>query len=272
VIYLNEEKYLLRLLTSIKKQDFPNCELIVADAGSTDGTVQIAQEYHARVVPGGLPGIGRNNGAKAAKGDFLLFLDADVVIPDNFLHDAINEIETEFYELATCVMVPLSRLKIDQNIYKAFNLALKMSKDFNPMAPGSCIFISRRLFERIGGFDETITLAEDFNLSKRAAHFRPLNVLKSTYIRLSVRRLRKEGRTAFVYKALLTAFYRSFHGEVRKNVIPYEFGNYSIRYNDKVAKRFRKIDGVIIGADLLSKRFNHYLAMKWDSHHHKFIG
>ena len=78
----NEEEYLPRLLASIRSQRFEGYEIVVADARSTDRTRQIAERFGARVVEGGMPGPGRNLGAVAAKGDLLLFLDADVILPD----------------------------------------------------------------------------------------------------------------------------------------------------------------------------------------------
>ena len=74
---LNEENYLPLLLESIKKQDFKDYEIIVADAGPKDKTVQIAKNYGCKIAPGGLPAKGRNQGAKIAQGDLLLFITAD---------------------------------------------------------------------------------------------------------------------------------------------------------------------------------------------------
>ena len=85
---LNEEEYLPLLLESVKKQKFLDYEIILADAGSKDKTLQIAKKYNCKIVPGGLPSKGRNQGAKKAKGDLLLFLDADVILPDGFFKDA----------------------------------------------------------------------------------------------------------------------------------------------------------------------------------------
>lgn len=90
----NEEKYLPVLLKSIKWQNFPksDCEIIVADNHSTDRTRDIAKKYNCRITKGGLPGRGRNLGAKAAKGEILLFLDADTKLPEkNFLKNALAE-------------------------------------------------------------------------------------------------------------------------------------------------------------------------------------
>ncbi len=94
----NEEKYLPRLLESIKKQTTQPYEIIVADAGSTDRTVEVAKKYGAKVIKGGIPQVGRNNGAKQAKTDIIVFLDADVILPDsnvlkalcNFMAQKIN--------------------------------------------------------------------------------------------------------------------------------------------------------------------------------------
>ena len=84
---LNEEKYLPILLQSIKKQDFKDYEIIISDAFSIDKTIEIAKEYGARVIRDKkkLPARQRNNGVKIAKGEIILFLDADTKLPDDFL-------------------------------------------------------------------------------------------------------------------------------------------------------------------------------------------
>ena len=79
----NEEKYLPKLLASVKKQSFKDYEIIVADNNSKDKTKEIAKSYGCKIVKGGLPGKGRNAGAKIAKGEIILFLDADVILPDS---------------------------------------------------------------------------------------------------------------------------------------------------------------------------------------------
>ena len=82
---LNEEEYLPKLLESIQQQRFKDMEIIVADAGSKDKTVQIAKTHGCKVTAGGLPGKGRNEGAKVAKGDVLFFIDSDAFLPSHFL-------------------------------------------------------------------------------------------------------------------------------------------------------------------------------------------
>ena len=74
---LNEEATLPGLLDALGAQSRPPDEIIVADAGSTDGTPELARARGARLVRGGRPGPGRNAGARAAVGDLLLFLCAN---------------------------------------------------------------------------------------------------------------------------------------------------------------------------------------------------
>ena len=119
---LNEEKYLPNLLKDIKSQNFKDYELIVADDNSTDKTPEIAKKYKAEVVKGGLPGVGRNAGAKIANGDYLFFLDADIRLPKNFLREVYNEMQRRKLGSAICDFRPISRLLIDKVGYKAANL------------------------------------------------------------------------------------------------------------------------------------------------------
>ena len=106
---LNEEDYLPWLLNSIKKQDFVDYEIIIADAGSKDKTLSIAKSYGCKIVPGGLPAKGRNEGAKAAKGDMLIFLDSDVLIPHSkFIENSLAEFKKKNLDIA---IFPLSIIK-----------------------------------------------------------------------------------------------------------------------------------------------------------------
>ena len=224
---LNEEKTLPVLLDSIRVQDFGDYEVIVADAGSKDRTREIAAEYGCRVVDGGLPAVGRNAGAAAAKGEFLFFLDADVVLPHGFVRNVYDEMQDRYFDLATCEIRPLSNYRLDQVLHRMINLAVFLNLRIDPKAFGFCIFVTRRLFHRVGGFDETIYVAEDNDFVKRAAQFRSLHFLGSAYIIVSIRRFEKEGRFAYMKKGVKLNLYRAFRGEIRSDeVVKYEFDNF----------------------------------------------
>ncbi len=231
---LNEEEFLPVLLESVKKQSFTDYEIIVADAGSTDRTAKIAKSYGAQVVPGGMPGPGRNRGAEVAQGEFLFFFDADVELEDrDFLAKALSELDERFLDVATCEFWPKSDLRLDDVMFRVTNLSMKMNESISPRAPGFCILITRRLFRRINGFDETLKLAEDHDLVQRAAEFRTFRVLKNSSIKVSIRRLEKEGRFALTQKYLQVEMHLLFKGNIRDEIVEYEFGNFG---NEKDGK------------------------------------
>jgi glycosyltransferase involved in cell wall biosynthesis len=246
---LNEERYLPLLLDSIHQQSFRDYEVIIADAHSLDATVRIAEQSGAKVVDGGMPAKGRNSGANAAQGDFLFFLDADVVLPDDFLQRAHDEMRERYLDLATCEVIPLSDLQIDRTLHSLANLSIRMGQYTSPHAAGFCILSTRRLFERVGGFDESLTMAEDHDYVKRAAKFRPLRVLDSTRINVSVRRLEKEGRAMLVNKYVQVELHRIFKGELKTEVIDYEFGNFQKAATDKQSRRLAAFEAKLIQLD-----------------------
>jgi glycosyltransferase involved in cell wall biosynthesis len=223
----NEEKYLPKLLESLKGQSFADFETIVSDAGSQDRTRAIAEEYGALVVHGGMPGVARNAGAKRASGEFLFFLDADVIVPKDFLENANKEMWDRYIDLATCQFKPLSAKLLDRVIHFLISMVIRIERRIRPEAFGFCILVTRRLFERIVGFDESVVLAEDCDFVKRAFVFRPLEILRTTHIRVSVRRYVKEGRLGFLFKGLRISLHRIFRGEIRSDVIQYEFGKFA---------------------------------------------
>ncbi len=103
----NEAKMLPLLLESLCRQDYEGMaetRVLVADAGSTDGTREIALGFCDRlkveVVPGGLPSVGRNAGARLATTKYVLFLDADVELPGTYFV-ATGDVADETAETAS---------------------------------------------------------------------------------------------------------------------------------------------------------------------------
>ncbi|MDR0323562.1 MAG: glycosyltransferase [Treponema sp.] len=247
---LNEEKTLPGMLDSIKAQDFEDYEIIVADAHSTDSTRDIAERYGCRVVDGGLPAAGRNAGAAAANGEYLFFFDADVILPPGFIRNVYEEMQDRFIDLATCEIRPLSDFRLDRVIHRMINLIVLLNLRIDPKAFGFCIFVTKRLFDRVGGFDETIYVAEDNDFVKRASVYRSLKFLNSAYIMVSIRRFEKEGRFAYMKKGIKLNLYRTFKGEIHNDeVVKYEFDAFenvdnkeSISFLDKLEKQLLKIE------------------------------
>ena len=224
---LNEERLLPALLSSIEEQSFANYEVIVADAGSEDGTLEIAKKYGCRIAAGGaLPAIGRNNGAKVATGNYLLFLDADVILPKDFLKTAIDEFENDNLDVASCRMVPLSTKRIDFILHNALNFYFLTTQYFYPHAPGFCILSKKNIHNAISGFDERIKLAEDHDYVNRATNYGEFRFLYSPKIFVSIRRWETDGRFNIFAKYLLCEMYRIAIGEIKSDIFNYKLGHY----------------------------------------------
>lgn len=228
IITKNEEENLPLLLDSIKMQDYKDYEIIVSDV-STDNTRKIAREYGCKVVDGGLPSKGRNNGAKAAKGDMLLFLDADVRLPESFLSKNLKEIRQRKLDVSTPISVPISDKWVDFLYYSTFNFWAMLTQRIFPHAGGYCIFCKRDLFEKVGGFDEKLKFSEDMAFVNKSKKYGLFRLLKSSPILCSVRRLEKDGRITIMVKFLWSCSYRIAAGEFYHVPFEYELGGIKIK-------------------------------------------
>ncbi len=76
----NEEKFLPKLLDSIKMQSFQPKEIVIADDSDSSDTKKIAQKYSCMLTNGGSPAKGRNNGVKLTTTNLVIFFDADCVL------------------------------------------------------------------------------------------------------------------------------------------------------------------------------------------------
>jgi len=191
----NEERYIGKLFESLKRQILPNgTEIIVADAGSTDKTKNILKAYRQilpiRVIRGGLPSVGRNNGARVANGDVLLFLDADCYFKSNtIILDSFNNIK-KGNELVGVLLDIEDNFKV-RFLYFFSNLIIKFSKFISPFVVGSFFMIKKDVFDRLGGFDETLMHCEDYFLSKQINKSK--FVILNQYVYTDDRRVKKMG-------------------------------------------------------------------------------
>lgn len=195
----NEEEYLPILLESIKEQDFDDYEVIVADANSTDRTREIAEEYGCVVVDGGLPAVGRNNGARVAKGEYLIFLDSDLKLTEDYLRDVLYEFQMERLGIAITQMKPMSD-KVEDKIFHEFaNYFMISVEKIKPHGAGCYgIIAKKKLHDECGGFDESLTFGEDTDYIERLAKKERFRVLRNAKIYVSTRRLEEEGLATLI--------------------------------------------------------------------------
>jgi hypothetical protein len=223
----NEEDFLPRLLASIDAQDFTDREVIVADNRSRDRTREIARSHGVRVVAGGTPAVGRNRGAAAANGEYLMFLDADVMLPEGFLTRILRRFDEEFVDICIPWIRPIDGTKaIYRTIYQINNTFYKLMEVLQPQGLGVCILVTRRLHERLGGFDSSKRVSEDYDYINRAAEIGRFRVFPSVHVYHSVRRYAAEGLGSLVQKQFAGLVLFMLTGKTTE-VPDYEFGTFS---------------------------------------------
>jgi glycosyltransferase involved in cell wall biosynthesis len=151
-------------------------ETVVVDDASTDATAQIAERHGARVVRVEHRQIAatRNAGARAAKGDVLVFVDADTLVDATLLSAALAAIEGGAVGGGATI-----RLQGTPAWHERWAVAL-LARAFRAtgIAPGCFVFCTPAAFAAAGGFDERYFAAEDIALSRALARIGRFVVLR----------------------------------------------------------------------------------------------
>jgi len=208
----NEEKYIHKTLRALRKQTFQDFEVIVKDGNSKDQTAQIARKFADKVVsiPDKSAADARNQGARYADGDILVFMDADTFLPIDALQRFSKLVDQTDVVGVSCRKIPLNEGVLDRSMYEFVNLSTFVScKVRLGGAHGNCMLIRRPVFERIGGFNPNIIVAEEQELIRRALRFGRYMFLLDYYVFENPRRLQKWGRLR-LYLAWLTGMLTSF--------------------------------------------------------------
>lgn len=166
----NEELFLPHVLKNIDKYtpDILSYEVIVADNGSEDKTVQLARQAGARVIINKEATIGelRNLAVNESIGEILVFLDADILLTkkwaDNIVDVHKSLLQNAYQVTGSRYGVPTPASWIEQAWFKP--LVDRPSKYIN----SGHMIVSRTLFDRIGGFDKALETGEDFAFGQAA--------------------------------------------------------------------------------------------------------
>ncbi len=165
----NEEEFLPVTLEALAKaksayRDPRAVEIIVVDNRSDDMTAHIAREHGAKVVhePQRSIAKARNAGARAARGKYLLFVDADTIVDREALNKVEKAVSTKRVIACGCF--------IDYNEgWQAKMIAWGINRFYvrAGRAWGTFFFCDHASFKKLGGFDEKMYGAEEIDLSKR---------------------------------------------------------------------------------------------------------
>lgn len=239
---LNEEHYIGALLEALCDQTFKDFEVVVVDAASEDNTKGVVESYKDRlnlrfvISPKRGVSFQRNYAASQAQADRLIFFDADVTPENEFISKVDAYLETHEADVLTSWNIPLSDKKIDEFLFWLHNqLYLEAVKDIQPAATGTFIYVKKSSFDSVKGFDETLRLAEDYDLVARMFKkgFK-YALLKDPVIKFSVRRLDKEGRVPFVWKNIRAGVDYHFKGVASmQKKYKHDFGIFSFKDKDR---------------------------------------
>lgn len=220
---LNEEKLLPQLLEVIDNAELRkkyNYEIIISDGGSTDKTLMIAQE-HADVILKNIDGLeqnismGRNVGAKAAKGEILIFYNGDIFIEDFeevFTTIKNNFLQHKYMAMTCCVKVFPEEQKFVDIVFQTFyNYYFHFLNIIGlGMGRGECHIIKKSVFNDYGGYNEDLAAGEDFDLFRRIRKDGKILFARNLTVFESPRRYRKIGHFKILFTWLINSIYIIF--------------------------------------------------------------
>lgn len=204
----NSAATLMKLLQSVKEQSYANIELIIVDNASTDGTKEIAKKFTKKVFDKGPErSVQRNFGAKKAKGECFLFLDSDMVLEKNLVRECVEKVKNQ----VGGVVIP------EKSFGKGFWARTKaLEREINEREPffEAARFFPKTVFLEFGGYDESLTGPEDWDLPQRVSQVYKISRIKS-------RILHNEGRPTLFGLAKRKFYYGlSVHKYLKKQNLP----------------------------------------------------
>jgi glycosyltransferase involved in cell wall biosynthesis len=213
---LNEERLLERSLSAFPRElrERFGVELIVSDGGSSDSSVEIARRHADLVVEHHEErrqtiAEGRNRGGERARGDLLVFINGDTipVDPERFLESLVEVAAgiaagSGIAAIACPVEIePSERRTSDRLFHTFFNAYVRMLNRFGLGAGrGECQVMPRELFERVGGYNDTMAAGEDFDLYNRLAQHGRIGHHQGLLVYESPRRFRRYGYARVLFQ------------------------------------------------------------------------
>lgn len=219
----NEEKYLPILLKSLNQNlKKIKAEVIIVDSPkTTDKTVSVARKSHInnlRILKPEKSGQSyqRNYGGDRAMAPLILFLDADVILPNDFLAKALKEIKSRQLDIASTYSKTGKIGLWEKLVYRFANVWMHFFEKIKPYGQ-CCFFIKADLHKKIQGFDETLYFGEDSEYIERAAKAGgKFGILKNVRFIISARAFSRYGRAGQTAGFFFLNLYRLIGRERRK--------------------------------------------------------
>ena len=160
----NEERNIENCIQSILKQTYSPIQIIVVDNNSLDNTKKIAKKFTKFVYDKGPErSAQRNFGAQKAEGEYLVFIDCDMILTPKVIEECVKTISDKVGGLV------IPEESIGSGFWakaKSLERSFYLGKDSIEAAR----FYPKKIITAVGGFDETLTGPEDWDLSQRVSH------------------------------------------------------------------------------------------------------
>lgn len=158
----NEQEVIARFISSIQNQTYGAIELIVVDNNSVDGTLAISKKMGAKVLSFGPErSAQRNFGVRNSKGKYLLIVDADMELTPNVISECVELAQSD-KRIGEIVIPEQSLASNFWGRVKAFERSFYNEK--GDELTDASRFFRKDVFFKAGGYDETITGPEDWDL------------------------------------------------------------------------------------------------------------
>ena len=179
----NEERNIKACLESVLAQTYPkeNIEIIVVDNNSTDRTKEIVNEFGQRFSSLNLKVFNRgpersaqkNFGVRESKGDYFLYLDADMRLSKNVISECMAKVSQDKEIIALYIPEKISGKgfwgKV-RNFERSF---------YDGTVIDAVRFIQKEKFWEAGGFDERLYAGEDWDLDKRLKKLGKFDIIEN---------------------------------------------------------------------------------------------
>lgn len=214
---LDEEKNIERVIKQfdVLKGKF-HFEVIVADGGSKDKTRELAKKLGAKIFKNNRLNQNiaknRNLGARHAKGNILIFCDADTQLknPVYFCTVVLSKFKNKdiIAGVPKISVFPNEETKEDKVFLKLLNYFVEKSfKTKYAIASGQCQIIKKSAFEKINGYNENLAYGEDAELFSRLRKIGKLHFFSNLIVYESPRRYRKWGYPKLITNAISNYLY-----------------------------------------------------------------
>lgn len=242
---LNEEKFIGGILDDLAAQTFTHFEVIHVDAKSEDSTCEIVRSCQKKLSidtylsPRRNLSYQRNWGAEKAKGEYLVFIDADTRIPDrDFIAKIIKATEESKYLIYFPIVRVASKDPSLRLAFALYNKGIEASQLLSAPIPTSGLAVfERHFFYHMGGYavsqkhDTKKLFPEDQEILRKAKKMGVIGKpIKTTYFLLSLRRFEREGWLGVLPKVLITTIEQSLGKPFLEST--YEMGGHLYKENE----------------------------------------